>query len=79
MTLDQLTVGQSAVIEKVTGDAGVVQRLCEFGLFDGEIVEYLGAAPLGDPIEIKIGETRLSLRISEAVGIVVTQQNSPGK
>jgi ferrous iron transport protein A len=48
-----------------------VQRLYEFGLFEGEEIEVLALAPLGDPIEIRLGNTRLSLRKSEAAGVKV--------
>ena len=70
-TLDRLKVGQSAIIEEVGGDPAVAQRLGEFGLFEGERVEMVGSAPLGDPIEIKIGHSRISLRKAEAVGVRV--------
>ena len=73
MTLADLkSPGQSARIEALDGDAALVQRLYEFGLFEGESVEYLGSAPLGDPVEILIGNTRLSLRKNEAQAITVT-------
>ena len=71
-TLDRLAVGQTAIIDKVGGDPAVAQRLGEFGLFEGERIEMVGTAPLGDPIEIKIGNTRLSLRKSEAIGVRVS-------
>lgn len=71
-TLDRLAVGQTAIIDKVGGDPAVAQRLGEFGLFEGEQIEMVGFAPLGDPIEIKIGNTRLSLRKSEANGVHVS-------
>ena len=71
-TLDCLANGQTAIIEKVGGDPAVAQRLGEFGLFEGERVEMIGTAPLGDPVEIKIGNTRLSLRKSEAAGVRVS-------
>jgi ferrous iron transport protein A len=66
------TPGQSAIIDALEGDAALVQRLYEFGLFEGETVEYLGSAPLGDPVEIRVGNTRLSLRRNEAQAITVT-------
>ena len=73
MTLADLkTSGQLARIEALVGEAALLQRLYEFGLFEGETVEYLGAAPLGDPVEIRIGNTRLSLRRNEAQAITVT-------
>ncbi len=70
-TLADLRPGQSAAIVSIAGAPALVQRLYEFGLFEGETVEFLATAPLGDPIEIRAGETRLSLRKSEAAGIQV--------
>ncbi len=69
--LSELTPGQKARVMTIQGDAYLVQRLAEFGLFEGETIAFLGKAPLGDPIEIGIGETRLSLRKSEAACIQV--------
>ena len=73
-TLDQLAVGQSARVEAVAGDPALVQRLYEMGLLEGDTVEVIGVAPLGDPIEVRIGGTRLSLRRREAASVTL----SPG-
>jgi ferrous iron transport protein A len=71
-TLDQLRPGQTGTVQSLAGDPGLVQRLYELGLFEGEAVEVLALAPLGDPIEIRFGSTRLSLRKAEAAGIQVS-------
>lgn len=68
-TLNDLRPGQSAAIVSISGPPALVQRLYEFGLFEGETVKFVATAPLGDPIEILTGNTRLSLRKSEAAGI----------
>lgn len=73
-TLDQLEVGQSARVEAVAGEPALVQRLYEMGLLEGDTVEVIGVAPLGDPIEVRIGGTRLSLRRREAAAVTL----SPG-
>ena len=52
------------------GDA-LVQRLLEMGLFEGEEVEVVGFAPLGDPMEVRLRDYRLSLRRSEAARVQV--------
>ena len=70
-TLDQLRPGQAAEVLSVAGEPGLVQRLYELGLIDGEQVELISVAPLGDPIEIRLGNSRLSLRKAEAAGIAV--------
>jgi ferrous iron transport protein A len=71
-TLDQLSQGQRARVETVSGSPGVVQRLYEMGLLEGDEIEVVRFAPLGDPIEIRIANTHLSLRRIEAAGVKVT-------
>ena len=58
-TLDQLAKGQKARVEMVSGHPGVVQRLYELGLLEGDELEVVRFAPLGDPIEIRVANTRL--------------------
>jgi ferrous iron transport protein A len=69
--LSELRPGDRAEVLALTGEPGLVQRLYEFGLMEGESIEVVALAPLGDPIEIRIGNTCLSLRKSEAAGISV--------
>jgi ferrous iron transport protein A len=71
-TLDQLAPGQRAEVVALAGEPGLVQRLYELGLMEGESVELVALAPLGDPIEIRLGNARLTLRKAEAAGITVT-------
>jgi ferrous iron transport protein A len=70
-SLDQLQRGQRATVTALAGDDGIVQRLLEMGLFEGEEIEVLGFAPLGDPMEIRLRDYRLSLRRSEAARVSV--------
>ena len=70
-TLDQVQPGQRATILSLSGEPALVQRFYEFGLMEGEEIEVLALAPLGDPIEIRLGNSRLSLRKAEAAGIGV--------
>ena len=76
-TLDQLRAGQRATVAGLRGGDALVQRLLEFGLLEGETVEVIGFAPLGDPMEIRLGNARLSLRRLEAAGIAV--EPTPGE
>lgn len=70
-TLDQLRAGQAGTVERLDGDPALVQRLYEIGMLEGEAVEVLGFAPLGDPVEVRVGNTRLSLRKREASAVSV--------
>lgn len=65
-TLDQLKEGERATILSVVGDDSVTVRLMEMGLTDGEEIEVIGFAPLGDPIEFQVRGYRISLRAKEA-------------
>jgi ferrous iron transport protein A len=71
MTLDQLKQGQRARIESLLGDDLVLQRLMEMGVLENEEIEVVGFAPLGDPMEIRLRDYRLSLRRNEAARIRV--------
>ena len=72
MTLDQLQQGQRARIDSFIGDDTVLQRLMEMGLLEDEEIEVLGFAPMGDPLEIRLRDYRLSLRRNKAARIRVT-------
>jgi ferrous iron transport protein A len=76
--LDQLRIGQHAVIDSLDGEGPLLQRLLEMGLLEGEEIEVLGVAPLGDPIEIRIRDYRLSLRRREAACVGVTVLEGKG-
>jgi len=71
MTLDQLTLGQRCRVESLKGDDMLLQRLLEMGLLEGEEVEVIAVAPLGDPVEIRLRDYRLSLRRQEAARVAV--------
>ncbi|MGF1579581.1 MAG: ferrous iron transport protein A [Gemmataceae bacterium] len=71
-TLAEMKTGQKAIIERLDGNDAIVQRIYEMGVLEGEEIEILGFAPLGDPIEILVKGYRLSLRQQEAARIHVT-------
>jgi ferrous iron transport protein A len=77
MTLDQLKPGQRGVVRAVNAPAAVAQRLFEMGLLEGEIVEVVTVAPLGDPMDVRIQGFQLSVRKADAVGIVVDLDPAP--
>jgi ferrous iron transport protein A len=72
-TLDQLPPGRRGRIQALDGDDSLTQRLLEMGLLEGEEVEVLAVAPLGDPLEIRLGDYRLSLRRREAARVRVQE------
>jgi ferrous iron transport protein A len=75
--LDHLAAGQRGRIVALKGDDPLVQRLMEMGLLEGDEIEVVGFAPLGDPLEVRLADYRLSLRRSEAARIIVTLLGEP--
>ena len=65
-TLAQLAIGARGQVQRVVGHDEISTRLMEMGLTPGIAVHVLGAAPLGDPIELELRGYRLSVRRSEA-------------
>lgn len=72
--LGQFGPGARLRILDLSGETTLVQRLLEMGLTDGEEVEVLRLAPLGDPMEVRIRGYNLTLRRSEAQAILVERQ-----
>lgn len=70
-TLDLMTPGQRGRITALRGDPSLLQRLMEMGVLEGDEIEFLGVAPLGDPLEVRLGDSRLSLRRREAALVEV--------
>ena len=69
--LDKWPLQVQGEIAAVQGDDAVACRLLEMGIFEGEPVRILGFAPMGDPMEIRLRDYQLSLRLSEAKRILV--------
>ncbi len=76
-SLDQLRPGQRARIEALDGDDALSQRLMEMGLLEGEEVQVVRFAPLGEPVEVRLGDYCLSLRRREAARVRVTPLGEP--
>jgi Fe2+ transport system protein FeoA len=77
MNLAQARLGQRVLIESVEGEDAIGQRLLEMGVLEGEEACVLALAPLGDPIEIRIRDSRLSLRRSEASRVIIRALDLP--
>lgn len=71
MTLDQVNSNSTVVIKKVEGDRPIRRRLMDLGLLPGAEVSVLKVAPLGDPIEILVNNTSLTVRKKDARNIQV--------
>ena len=64
--LDKLSAGQSATIIGFEKDGIVTRRLMELGLVPGRKITLVRQAPLRDPVQLKVGSSRLFIRRAEA-------------
>jgi ferrous iron transport protein A len=72
LTLARLPIGVQARVVAVKGSSAIARRLMEMGVVPGAPVRVIKAAPLGDPIEIRVRGYHLALRLTEAQTILVT-------
>ena len=72
-TIDTLQKGQKAVIISFD-DAIIPLKLIEMGCMEGNFVEVIQIAPLGDPIFLSINDTNLAIRKEMASRIFVEIQ-----
>ena len=66
MTLKELRPGQSARIENVDAKQPGVVRLMVLGLIEGVEVQYENSAIGGDPMEVSVYSTAISVRKQQA-------------
>lgn len=66
MTLKELKIGKSAVIETVGGSGELRQHFLDMGMIPGAEVTVVKLAPMGDPMELQVHGYELTLRLAEA-------------
>jgi len=72
LSLIALRPGEKGTIERLSRtEPEVQQRLLEMGLVSGSLIEVIRYAPLGGPMQVKIGRTNVSLRKQEAGSVLV--------
>ena len=73
MTIKDLSIGESARIDKVGGTGALRQHFLDMGVIPGTEVTLVKLAPMGDPMELRIHGYELTLRVDDAKKIEVTQ------
>ena len=68
-TLDRLAEGDTGIIEGFDLPQDTQVRLMEMGFLEGGEVRLVRFAPLRDPVEVAVLNSRISIRRSEASGI----------
>lgn len=71
MHLNELNIGESAVVRSVGGEGALRQHFLDMGVIPGAHITLVKFAPLGDPIEFRIHDYELTLRVDDAKKIVV--------
>ncbi len=66
MTLASLQRGQKGVIQAIDTTDPMVQRLMVLGLVEGAEVEFSSAAIGGDPLELRLFGSAISIRKEQA-------------
>ena len=69
--LSGLAIGASAKVSEMPKQGASFLRLREMGLSPGVTVQLIRAAPMGDPLEIKVRGYHLTLRKADAEQISV--------
>lgn len=68
MQLHELRPGEKArILGFASGDKEYRQQLMVMGLTPNTEIEFVRSAPMGDPVQIRVRQSNLSLRKSEAV------------
>ena len=65
-TLKNVKIGGSCKVVKVHGEGALKRRIMDMGITKGVDIFVRKAAPLGDPIEIKVRGYELSIRKADA-------------
>lgn len=74
MTLEELPIGESAIIKSVGGEGALRCRFLDMGLIPKTRVEVRKVAPMGDPIEIRLRGYELTIRRDDAKEIEVVME-----
>ena len=70
-TLNEIGIGNHAVIKKLHGEGALKRRIMDMGLTKGTQVYMRKVAPLGDPMELTVRGYELSIRKGDAERIEV--------
>ena len=70
-TLQDVKVGENAVVVRLHGEGAVKRRIMDMGLTRGTEVHVRKVAPLGDPMELTVRGYELSVRKADAEMIEV--------
>lgn len=70
-TLNDMNIGDIATIDEINITGVLKRRIIDMGLTKGSRVKIERIAPLGDPIDVKIKNSHVAIRRSDAKNIIV--------
>ena len=71
LKLNELKINQSGLILSVGGEGSLRQHLLDMGIIPGAEAKMIRLAPMGDPLEIRIHDYELTLRLADAERIKI--------
>ena len=71
MTLKNLEIGGTAIIDTVGGEGALRQHFLDMGVIPGAEITLVKYAPMGDPIEFRLQGYELTLRLEDAEKIEI--------
>jgi Fe2+ transport system protein FeoA len=69
--LTTLNPGEKGIIACHHSQGAIRQRLLDLGIIPEMEIEFIRHAPMGDPIEVKVGLTHIVIRRTEADTVTV--------
>jgi Fe2+ transport system protein FeoA len=71
ITLDRMPLGAEGDVAAIKGDRWMRRRMMEMGLLEGSHVRITKFGPAGNPIQLRVNDYYLSLRLADAANILV--------
>lgn len=71
MFLSNMSIGDKAIIKKITADPNIKRRLLDLGLIEGTEVECILKSPFNDPLAYLIRGTVIAIRKDDSRKIEV--------
>jgi ferrous iron transport protein A len=71
ISVGDMCPGDAGTIVKVSASPHARRRLTEMGLVAGATVTLVRVAPLGDPLELRVGTASLALRRATAAAVLL--------
>lgn len=69
-TLNELAIGETAVVRKLLIHGSMRRRLLDIGLIDGTPVQCIGRSPSGDPRAYLIRGAVIAIRSEDCADII---------